>query len=123
MGTFVLLLLLAAFGGLCWRLWHSRYRRAALRGLAAGVALTLGMPFVYGLLFGVNLWHASARPGLEGGLSAALLYGLLLMPFGLPLGLLAGVAWQWVRQRRPGASTLPTTPTSTTTSTTESAQP
>lgn len=114
MGTFVLLLLLAAFGGLCWRLWHSRYRRAALRGLVAGVVLTLGIPFVYGLIFGLTFWHASAQPGLEGGLFAAMLYGLLLMPLGLPLGMLGGVAWQWFRQRRPAAST---------TSTTEPAQP
>ncbi len=116
MGTFVLLLLLVGFGGLCWRLWHSRYRRAALRGLAAGVALTLGLPFVHGLLFGITFWHASSPPGLEGGLFAALLYGCLLMPLGLPLGLLAGVAWQWALQRRREASTPST-------STTESARP
>ncbi len=117
MGTFVLLLLLAAFGGLCWRLWHSRYRHAALRGLAAGVVLTLGIPFIYGLIFGLTFWHASARPGLEGGLFAAMIYGVLLMPLGLPLGMLAGVAWQWIRQRRPAS-----TP-STSTSTTDAAQP
>ena len=93
-------LLLAALAWLGWRLWHSRYRRAAMRGLAAGVLLILVPPFVYGWLFGFTFLHGSAQPGIEAGFWCATIAAWFLAPIGLPLAMLAGVAWQRLRQRR-----------------------
>ena len=98
MVVFALVLLAAAWIYLSWRLWHSRYRASALRGLGLGAAVTWGLPFLGGCLFGTSFGHASARPGLDGGLFAVATYGLMFTPIGLPLGQLAGVIWQRLRQ-------------------------
>ena len=99
-------LLLAGLAWLGWRLWHSRYRRAAMLGLAAGGVLVLLPPFVYGWLFGFTFLHGSAQPGIEAGFFCAALAAWFLAPVVLPLAMLAGVGWQRLRQ---GSSTTEAT--------------
>lgn len=89
--------LLPGLAWLVWRLWHSRYRRAAMGGLATGAGLLVAVPFVYGCLFGFTFLHGSARPGLEAGFYSAALAFWLLAPIALPLSMLAGVLWQRLR--------------------------
>ena len=94
----VLTMLLAGSCWLGWRLWHSRYRRSALSGLAIGAGLLFALPFAYGCLFGFSFLHGSARPGLEAGLYTAAFALWLLAPIGLPLSMLAGALWQRLRE-------------------------
>ncbi len=103
-------LLLAGLAWLGWRLWHSRYRRAAMGGLAAGVVLVLLLPFVYGFLFGFTFLHGSARPGFEAGFYCAALAVWFLAPIVLPLAMLAGAGWQRLRRRSPPTEVAAPTP-------------
>lgn len=103
-------LLLAGLAWLGWWLWHSRYRRAAMGGLAAGVVLVLLLPFVYGVLFGFTFLHGSARPGLEAGFYCAALAAWFLAPVVLPLAMLAGVGWQRLRPDRSITEAAPPAP-------------
>lgn len=100
----VLLFLLPGLGWLTWRLWRSSYRRAALRGGAAGLAIAAAGSFAYGGLFGFRFLHGSAPPGLDAGVASVMVYGFLAAPVCLPLGVLAGVAWQRWRQGQRRAS-------------------
>ncbi|MGM9514994.1 hypothetical protein ACS5PK_12135 [Roseateles sp. DB2] len=93
----ILAMLLAGSVWLGWRLWRSRYRRAAMGGLAVGTGLLFAVPFAYGCLFGFTFLHGSARPGLEAGLYSAAFALWFLAPIGLPLSMLAGALWQWLR--------------------------
>jgi len=93
--------LLPSMAWLAWRLWHSRYRRAAMGGLAVGAGLLVAVPFAYGCLFGFTFLHGSARPGPEAGFYSAALVFWFLAPVVLPLSMLAGVLWQRLRGPAP----------------------